>query len=279
MSGAGGPDFDPPDGEAFEAPDAGEGLVVELGGFEGPLDLLLTLARDQKVDLARISILALADQYLAFIAEAGRRRLELAADYLVMAAWLAYLKSRLLLPTPVKGEEPSGPELAADLSFRLRRLDAMREAARALLDRPHLGRDRFPRGAPEPIAVIPVPRWRADFNALLAAYAGARGKGFETQVTVGKRTVWSLVDARTILDRLIGRYAEWTPLSVVVAGIAPDPETRRTALASSFAATLEMVREGRLAVAQTGTFAPILIRAHHRGSSDLEQDAGETPHD
>lgn len=278
MAAAGGPEFDPPETEPFEAPAEGEGLVVELGGFEGPLDLLLALARDQKVDLARISILALADQYLAFIAEAGRRRLELAADYLVMAAWLAYLKSRLLLPAPVKGGEPSGPELAADLAFRLRRLDAMRLAARALLDRPHLGRDRFARGAPEPIAIIPVPRWRADFNGLLAAYSSARTRDFDTQVTVGKRTVWSLVDARTILERLIGRYAEWTPLSVIVAGITPDPESRRTALASSFAATLEMVREGRLAVSQTGTFAPIFIRAHSRGTSDLEGDSsGEEP--
>ncbi|MGH2340172.1 segregation and condensation protein A [Segnochrobactraceae bacterium EtOH-i3] len=275
MARSGGPDGDPPEGEAFEAPAEGEGLVVELGGFEGPLDLLLSLARDQKVDLTRISILDLAEQYLAFIAEAGRRRLELAADYLVMAAWLAYLKSRLLLPAPAKGEEPSGPELAADLAFRLRRLDAMRAAARALLDRPHLGRDRFARGAPEPIAVIPVPRWRADFNGLLTAYSNARSTDFDTQVTVGKRTVWSLVDARTLLERLIGRYAEWTPLSVIVAGIAPEPEVRRTALASSFAATLEMVREGRMAVAQTGTFAPILIRAHSRGSSDLEGAAEE----
>src|SRR5215212_4391704 len=167
-------------------------LLVDVEGFEGPLDLLLALARQQKVDLHRISILALAEQYLVFIEAARRLRLELAADYLVMAAWLAYLKSRLLLPEPPKGEEPSASDLATALALRLRRLEAILEAAKRLGERPQLGRDVFPRGAPEPVQIRKEPQYVATLYDLLSAYARQRQKQFHSRVTLHRRHVWSL---------------------------------------------------------------------------------------
>jgi segregation and condensation protein A len=235
-------------------------LHVDLDGFEGPLDLLLELARRQKIDLHRISILALAEQYLAFIEEARRMRLELAADYLVMAAWLAYLKSRLLLPEPPKPEEPHGGDLAAALALRLRRLDAIREAARRLGDRAQLGRDVFERGAAEPITVHRTPVWQATLYDLLSAYARQRQKQFRSHVTVRKRQVWSLAEARDILQQLIGMSADWMALDVYLLRYLSDPETRATVVASTFSATLEMVKEGRIALRQSGAFAPLLVR-------------------
>ena len=173
-------------------------LFVDVEGFEGPLDLLLTLARQQKVDLAKISILALADQYLAFIEEARKMRLELAADYLVMAAWLAYLKSRLLLPEPHPAEGLSAEEMANALALRLRRLDAIRKFAEQLMSRPQLGRDIFQRGQPEPIAEIKHPQWSATLYDLLSAYASRRQIQSRSVVRVAKRTVWSLAEARSV---------------------------------------------------------------------------------
>ncbi|MDK9697489.1 MAG: segregation/condensation protein A [Siculibacillus sp.] len=249
-------------------PDPDDTLIVDVTGFEGPLDLLLTLARTQKVDLARISILALVDQYLAFVERVRARRLELAADYLVMAAWLAYLKSRLLLPLPPQDDEPSGEELAAALAFRLRRLEAMREAAARLMARDRLGRDVFPRGAPEATAPIVRPEWQASLYDLLTAYAAQRQRFMITTVRVAARAVWSLADAREILERLIGRAADWTPIDGLVSEFM-TPEMRATIIASTFSASLELVREGRMELRQTGAFAPLHARARPAGAEDL----------
>jgi segregation and condensation protein A len=187
-------------------------LVIDVAGFEGPLDLLLHLARTQKVDLAKISVLALAEQYLLFVEKARALRLELAADYLVMAAWLAYLKSRLLIPQSPKGDEPSGEEMAAQLAFRLKRLEAMREAATRLVNRNRLGRDVFARGAPGSDGHRPDLEFRGDLYDLLTAYAAQKQRQMVTQVTIGRRRVWSLSDARVILVRLIGELKDWTAL-------------------------------------------------------------------
>jgi segregation and condensation protein A len=236
-------------------------LVVDVDGFEGPLDLLLDLARTQKVDIARISILALADQYLAYIEHIRRLRLELAADYLVMAAWLAYLKSRLLLPEVVDGEEPTGEELAAALAFRLRRLEAMRDAAARLANGNRLGRDVFQRGAPEPIEIRKRNEYSATLYDLLSAYAARRQVAVIQQAhKVRARAVWSLQDARDALTRLVGRVAEWTPLSVLMSPYLASLGMQRSVTASAFGATLELVREGKLEVRQTETFAPLYIR-------------------
>lgn len=236
-------------------------LVVDVEGFEGPLDLLLTLARQQKVDLAKISILALADQYLAFIEEARKLRLELAADYLVMAAWLAYLKSRLLLPEPPAPEGPSAEDMANALAQRLRRLEAIRQVAEQLLNRPQLGRDVFGRGQPEPIAEIRRPQWTATLYDLLSAYASRRQTQSRSFVRMPKRAVWSLAEAREAVERLIGVSLDWSPLDQYLIEYLVEPSQRPTVLASSFAATLELVREGRLEVNQHAAFAPLYVRA------------------
>lgn len=235
-------------------------LVVDVDGFEGPLDLLLTLARQQKVDLAKISILALADQYLAFIEEVRKLRLELAADYLVMAAWLAYLKSRLLLPEQHAPEGLSAEEMATALAQRLRRLEAIRGVADQLLRRPQLGRDVFPRGLPEPIAEVKRPEWTATLYDLLSAYSAQRQRQALAHVTVAKRTVWSLAEAREALERLIGQAADWSRLDEFLIAYVVDPEHAATVLASSFAATLELVREGAAELHQHAAFAPLYVR-------------------
>lgn len=236
-------------------------LRIDVDGFEGPLDLLLELARRQKVDLHRISLLALADQYLAFIEEARRTRLELAADYLVMAAWLAYLKSRLLLPDPPKGEEPSASDLATALALRLRRLEVIRMAAERLADRDRLGRDVFARGAPESVDDRSQPQWEASLYDLLSAYARQRQKHFNARVTMHKRVVWSLAEAREVLERLIGATTEWTELDCYLVRYVAEPAMRATVLASSLSAMLEMVREGRAILRQDRAFAPLWTRS------------------
>src|SRR5467141_860369 len=205
-----------PDELRFEAEFAAErasdepALVVDVEGFEGPLDLLLMLARQQKVDLAKISILALADQYLSFIEAARKIRLELAADYLVMAAWLAFLKSRLLLPDPTTPDGPSAEEMATALANRLRRLEAIREASNRLMNRPQLQRDIFPRGDPESIAEIKHPKFTATLFDLLTAYAAQRQQRVLATVHLAKRTVWSLNEARASLERLVGMAEDWS---------------------------------------------------------------------
>jgi segregation and condensation protein A len=189
-------------------------MIVDVEGFEGPLDLLLMLARQQKVDLAKISILALADQYLSFIEAARQLRLELAADYLVMAAWLAYLKSRLLLPEADPGGGPSAEEMALALAHRLRKLEAIRDVATRMMDRPQLNRDVFQRGLPEPIEEIKQPEWSATLYDLLSAYATQRSRSALSRVRFKQRSVWSLADARTALERLIGQSADWSRRSI-----------------------------------------------------------------
>ena len=240
-------------------------LVVDVEGFEGPLDLLLTLARQQKVDLSKISILALADQYLNFIEAARKLRLELAADYLVMAAWLAYLKSRLLLPDSDSPEAQSAEEMAAALAFRLKRLEAFREVAQKLLDRPQLGRDVFARGDPEPIAEIKHPQYSATLYDLLIAYAVQRQKQALGKVRFAPRKVWSLAEARSAIERLIGMSADWSCLDDYLISYVVEPELAASVRASSFAATLELVREGVLDLQQHAAFAPIYVRKHVPG--------------
>jgi len=244
-------------------------LIVDVEGFEGPLDLLLTLAREQKVDLAKISILALANQYLAFIEEARRMRLELAADYLVMAAWLAYLKSRLLLPEVGGAEGQTAAEMAAALALRLRRLEAIRIAAGQLFERPQLGRDVFDRGNPEPIEEIRKPEWSATLYDLLTAYTRERQKQALARVRFAKRTVWSLAEARAALERLIGISTDWAPLDQFLIDYLVEPSMRATVLASSLAATLELVREGGIELHQHQAFAPIYLRKRPDESSPL----------
>ena len=254
----------------IETLDKGEtelAFLVDVDGFEGPLDLLLELARRQKVDLARISVLALAEQYLLFIEEARRVRLELAADYLVMAAWLAYLKSRLLLPDPPKADEPAAADLAAALAARLRRLEAIRTAAEQLVNRARIGRDMALRGGAEGIETIATPEWNASIYDLLSAYARQRQKQALSRVTLHRRTVWSLADAREALERLSGIAREWTVLDDYLVSYCVTPEIARTVRASSFSASLELVREGRLDLRQDRAFAPIWVRAAPCGDS------------
>jgi len=248
--------------QTIDRADAEPALIVDVDGFAGPLDLLLELARRQKVDLSRISVLALAEQYLVFVEQARRFRLELAADYLVMAAWLAYLKSRLLLPSPPKGEEPSGEELAEQLAARLQRLDLIREAARQLGGRTRQGRDVFARGMPEPVVVTRSPVWEAGLFDLLAAYARERQKHALAHVRMTPRRVWSLADARQALERLIGSAAsrDWTPLDDYLVAYLVDPAMRATVRASTFSATLELVREGVVDIQQDRAYAPIWVR-------------------
>jgi segregation and condensation protein A len=250
---------------AFEAEVTDRGsdepaLVVDVEGFEGPLDLLLTLARQQKVDLAKISILALANQYLVFIEEARKLRLELAADYLVMAAWLAYLKSRLLLPDAGGVDGPSAEDMATALAYRLRRLEAFRRAAEQLLERPQLGREIHERGDPEPIAEIKHPQWTATLYDLLTAYSLQRQKTALSHVRFAKRTVWSLAEARVALERLLGLAQDWSRLDDYLISYLVEPAMRATVIASSFASALELVREGVAEVHQQEAFAPIYMR-------------------
>jgi segregation and condensation protein A len=236
-------------------------FTVDLDGFEGPLDLLLELARRQKVDLARISVLALAEQYLHFIEAARKLRLELAADYLVMAAWLAFLKSRLLLPPPPRATEPDASELADALARRLRNLEAIRKAAQLLTNRPRLGRDVFARGDAEVVEVARPSAYEANLYDLLAAYARQAQKHANATVRLRTRSVWSLAQAREILMRLIGQACDWAAFDEWLLEACLDPKTRRSARASWFSASLELVREGRIELRQYEIFGPIWIRA------------------
>ncbi len=249
-------------------------LVIDVEGFEGPLDLLLTLARQQKVDLAKISILALADQYLAFVEEARKLRLELAADYLVMAAWLAYLKSRLLLPEQHEPDGLSAEDMATALAQRLRRLEAIRQVAEQLLNRPQLGREVFARGFPEPIAEIRKPEWSATLYDLLSAYAGQRQKQARAYVRLPKRTVWSLGEAREAIERLIGHATDWHVLDEYLIAYVVEPSHAATVRASSFAAALELVREGRLEMHQQAAFAPLYVRKRQEQGERVGVESG-----
>ena len=255
-----------PDGEHdfenVEARLAAEALIVDVDGFEGPLDLLLTLSRTQKVDLRKISVLALAEQYLAFIKQAKTLRIELAADYLVMAAWLAFLKSRLLLPPDPADEGPSGEELAAHLAFQLERLEAMREAAAKLMARDQKGRDFFVRGIPEDVTRVRKIRYTATLLDLMQGYARIRTKDDFRPYAMDREHVMTLEQALDRMRSLIGYAGEWTDLSSYLPeGWEADPARRRSATASHFAASLELAKRGAIQIRQNDTFAPIQIRA------------------
>ncbi|MET0638911.1 MAG: ScpA family protein [Hyphomicrobium sp.] len=257
------------DAPGFEnMPAAGEAFVVDIDGFEGPLDLLLALSRTQKVDLAKVSILALVEQYLGFIAEAQRLKLELAADYLVMAAWLAYLKSRLLLPKEKdSADTATAEELAQKLSFRLMRLNAMREQVAILMNRRLLDRDVFARGQPEHVKITRDTTYTATVYDLLKAYADQRRRTIRVVHVVKARRVWSIKEARLRLEKLVGGTAgDWAQLDLFLEQFLPKNEEERSALASSFGATLEMAREGLIELRQDEPFAPIYMRKREAGA-------------
>jgi segregation and condensation protein A len=237
-------------------------FTVDLDGFEGPLDLLLELARRQKVDLARISILSLAEQYLQFIEAARKLRLELAADYLVMAAWLAFLKSRLLLPAPPHPADLDAGELAEALARRLRALGAIRKAAEFLNNRPRLGRDFFARGEPEPIETSRRLRYQVSLYDLLAAYAKQIQRHALARVRFKTRDVWSLAEAREALARLLGGgRSDWRGFDDFLLEACAESGMRRSARASVFSAALELAREGKIEIRQERTFAPLWLRS------------------
>ncbi len=256
----------PDDDSTWEQPkvDREEALILDVEGFEGPLDVLLTLARGQKVDLSRISILELAEQYLSFIAEARRLRLELVADYLVMAAWLAYLKSRLLLPKDNEDEEPTAEELALRLQLRLQRLEAMREAGAALMSRNRLGRDVLPRGAPEGLVLERRAVYDTTLFDLLKAYGGMRQRRSVRSLQISRRPVYALEEAMRRLNDMLGGCVDWTRLAAFVPPDLADKRMGRSALASLFAASLELARTGSAELRQSETFGPLYMRAKTR---------------
>ncbi len=249
-------------GETWDGPAAAAtedaALYLELDGWEGPLDLLLDLARRQKVDLRRISILALVDQYLGYIERAEALRLELAADYLVMAAWLAYLKSALLLPREEQ-EDPSPEELALRLQLRLQRLAAMREAAARLMARDRLGRDVFRRGAPEGLRIDRKNLWQCDWFALVHAYGQVKARAQPVVHMVRDRMVMTLDSALARVSAMLGVAIDWMALEDFIPPHA-EPRLRRSALASSFVAALELARLGKAEIAQEHTFGPLRVR-------------------
>ncbi|HZB90930.1 MAG TPA: ScpA family protein [Stellaceae bacterium] len=251
--------------EPFELPNPERAvaveLVVDLEGYEGPIDMLLTLAREQKVDLTRISILQLANQYLAYISAARRLRLEIAADYLVMAAWLAYLKSRLLLPEPEPADEPSGADLAAALTHQLQRLEAMQQAGVRLMARPQLGRDVFARGAPEGLPRVLKPVYEATLYDLLRAYGDQRQRSEQSVLHIEAPELFSMDDALQRLGRVIGRVPDWRSLMSFLPPGLRGGIVERSAVAATFAATLELVRSGKLQLRQDNLFGPIYIRS------------------
>jgi len=243
-------------------------LIVDVGGFEGPLDLLLELARAHKIDLAQVSILELANQYLTFIDRAKVMRIDVAADYLVMAAWLAYLKSRLLIPLPPSADETAPHDMAARLAFRLQRLAAMREASGQLMKRPQLGQDVFARGAPQPLQVDVTREYADNLIDLLKAYAERRQRKVVHQTyTVKRQRTWSIKEAREAMERLVGGMDDWGTFDYWLEHYLATAETRRSVRASSFTASLELARDGRIELRQEEAFRPIYLR---RRISDLE---------
>jgi segregation and condensation protein A len=241
-------------------PNADE-LIVDVGGFEGPLDLLLELARAHKIDLAQVSILALANQYLDFIDRAQKMRLDVAADYLVMAAWLAYLKSRLLIPAPPSTDEALPQDMAARLAFRLQRLAAMRDAAAKILTMPQLGIHVFERGDPQPLVVDVQREYSDNLIDLLKAYADRRQRKVVRQTyTVKRQPTWSIKEAREALERIVGTMDEWGAFDTWLERYLASPETRRSVRASSFTASLELARDGRIEMRQEQAFEPIYMR-------------------
>jgi segregation and condensation protein A len=259
--------WEAPDSEL--APSASEALIVDVAGFEGPLDLLLALARTHKVDISKISILGLVDQYIGYISEAQRLKIEVAADYLVMAAWLTFLKSRMLLPREKEtGDEPSADEMAQRLAFRLMRLEAMRRAIGELMTRKRLGRDVFQRGMPEKIETVSEVRWTAEIFDLLKAYSQLRQRTVKVTHVVKARRVWSIKQARTKLEDLVGQaIGDWVELDDCLRAYLGNAEAEeKTVVASSFGATLEMAREGLIELKQEEPFSPIYMRRREAGA-------------
>jgi segregation and condensation protein A len=261
-------------GDRFEedaAPHAardGDRLRIDIEGFEGPIDVLLALAREQKVDLTHISILALADQYLEFIARARQLSLELAADYLVMAAWLAYLKSRLLLPAPPGDEQPSGAEMAAMLAFQLQRLEAMQNAGYRLMDRARRDRDFFARGEPEPLKIDSRPVFEITLYDILHAYARQHSRQQASTLRIAPTDLYSIERAIARLRQLVGNVPDWTLLSSFLPAAHDEPLLARSALASTFVATLELARSGQIELRQSDWFAPLYLRTLRRPRHD-----------
>ncbi|SHE58185.1 condensin subunit ScpA [Ruegeria intermedia] len=246
---------------------AAEALIVDVDGFEGPLDVLLTLSRTQKVDLRKISVLALAQQYLAFVERARALRIELAADYLVMAAWLAFLKSRLLLPPDPDEEGPTGEELAAHLAFQLERLQAMRDAAARLMARDQLGRDFFKRGQGEDVTRIRTVTYSATLLDLMQGYARIRTRDEFRPFVMDRDAVFTMEQALERMRPLIGFAGTWTDMETYLPeGWDVDPMRRRSATAATFAASLELVKEGHMEIKQSETFAPIQLRRRTKPS-------------
>jgi segregation and condensation protein A len=248
---------------AGEAAEDGQALIVDIDGYEGPLHVLLALARSQKVDLLKLSVLKLAEQYLAFVKEARRLRFSLAADYLVMAAWLAYLKSRLILPKPDKGDgaEPPAEEVAAALAFRLARLDAIRKAAEGVMARPQLKRDIFTRGDPQAVRIVSTSRFEGDLYGLVQAYVGQIRKDAARRYRPSTPPVLSLDDARARLRGELPRLKAWTGLSEIAPDGVEDGPSRASCMASTLSAGLELVKEGALEARQLDHFAEVYLRA------------------
>ncbi|MEM1283895.1 MAG: ScpA family protein [Pseudomonadota bacterium] len=241
-----------------------DAFVVDVDGFEGPLDLLLAMARTQKVDLEHISIVALVDQYAAFIEEARTKRLELAADYLVMAAWLAFLKSRLLLPDPPEDDEPDPQDMADALALRLQKLDAVRRASDSLWQQPMKNVHLFPTAHVKALGQQERPGWTAELFDLIDAYAAIQTRKLESRLTMARRDVWSLADARALVERALGDLAQWTPFDVVLAAqsaLRKSVDRRDGVKAAAFAASLELVREGHAELRQDDAFAPLYLRS------------------
>ena len=250
-----------PDGESLDFEAESNSLLIDIDGFEGPLDVLLTLARNQKVDLRQISILQLAEQYLAFVRAARALRLDLAADYLVTAAWLAYLKSRLLLPVEEKAEdEPDADEMAARLAFQLQRLEAMRKAAATLFGRDQLGRDVFARGKPEVVTVEKQIDWTCRLMDLLGSYAKAKSASSYRPLHIERAKAHSMEEALVRLRGVVGDTPNWTRLEMFLPEDWRNEKMTRSAIASTFAASLELAREGHVALRQTEMFGPIYMR-------------------
>lgn len=263
--------FDAPVRVALPIDEAIDSLIVNLDGYEGPLDVLLDLARRQKVDIRKISMVALVDQYLCFVDEAKKRNLELAADYLVMAAWLAYLKSKFLLPSGEEaGDEPTADEMAARLAFQLQRLEAMRNAVEALQNLPQLGVSVFPRGAPEGVRTTRTPDWQGDLYELLRAYATQRIVAIDREYHLDPPKVYSIEQARLRLERILGQIPEWTELT----SLAPVREVDAppaSLVASAFNAVLEFAKDGRVDLRQLGHFEPIYIRKRQDKNPDADE--------
>ncbi len=252
-------------------PKPDEALIIDIDGYEGPLDVLLALARAQKVDLRKISILALAEQYLVFVAEARKMHLDLAADYLVMASWLAFLKSKLLLPEQEKEGEPSAEELAERLTLQLQRLEAIRIAATRLMARDRLGSEVFLRGAPEGIRVIKSPKYADTLLDLLKAYSTQRVKKIaHSNYALQRMPVFAIEDARHRLERMLGVVIDWAVIDALIPDEFNAGKSRRSGIASMLSASLDMARDGHLELRQMAPFAPLYVRRRETKTSEEE---------